>query len=1315
MTVSPLRIRWLAVVAVLAIAVVLSACSDDPAPTPEPTAAPTAAPTDTPTPEPTATPTAAPTDTPTPEPTATPTATLTPIATPTPTPTPTATPTPAPTDTPTPAAVDRAALVALYEATDGANWTSNDNWLSNRPIGEWYSVTTDRSGRVTELSLEINQLSGEIPAELGNLVNLELLSLSVNQLSGEIPAELGSLANLAWLSLGDNQLSGEIPAELGSLSNLEFLILAENRLSGEIPAELGNLASLVDLMFSVNHLSGEIPAELGNLATLEGLHLWYNELSGEIPAELGNLANLGYLYLGGNRLSGEIPAELGNLANLGYLYLGGNRLSGEIPAELGRLANLQELDLSDNQLSGCIPSSLRGQLDVDWSDLGGLLFCGATPEPAVVETDRAALVALYEATEGANWTSNDNWLSDRPIGEWHGVIIDVNNGRVIELSLSENELSGEIPPELGNLANLQWLLLWGNRLSGEIPTELGNLTNLQGLSLARNELSGEIPAELGRLADLEVLELGENELTGTIPAELGRLSNMEALLLWSNQLTGEIPAELGSLASLTDLDLGDNQLSGCVSSSLRDQLDMDYSDLGGLPFCGTNTNDVTPPRLAGAAPRVVNDPLNGDTFGRGEGILTEMVFLEDVLVRTEGGPPTLELELGLGGETRTARYSEEWSGGNRLTFIYTVRAGDLYEGTVWVRAGSLVVPTGSSITDAAGNDADLSRWNTSAGRQLKIDGGPSDVGGSATLTSAEVYALVSPSVPFVKTPMGVGSGVLIEGGYVITNYHVVWPYQAVWVVFPDGTELQDVPVVGWDSMADLAVLGPVDVSARPLKLGGGEGLPPGSELFLVGYPAEVDELPEPSITRGILSRFREWERLGMTYLQTDAAIAGGQSGGALVDSQGQVVGISTFSFSEAGFGLATSAADNAPIVERLIQGEYTSGLGDRRLPAGSGAFEFYVELANRWDIRTFVLDAVAGTTLGVELEGPEDGLFRVYDPSGLLLEVDGVATGIESGTVELLVDGVHFLQVELFAGESASFDLTSTVGLKPFHDPDDGRTIAVGETAVGNLDFFFDLDWYSIRLEEGETVRISTDSINVDTLLAVDFPNSRDDQVVSDDDSGGGLSGLNSELVYRAPHTGEYFIVVTDAVGDSFGGYYLSVERAPVGTETVHVPTGPRLVEGQVVESPFGEMLVFEDPSGYFEVQVPAHWEEETDSSDGKVLGASDPEGSGGIIVYLAEGVLVSLTEYADALESELLEGQKVITRETVQTVQGLPAAFLEYSFDVDGDVVSGTTLIYLSDGGKAITITYFFDAAKFDAGRELAYYSFDTFRVRVD
>ena len=582
---------------------------------------------------------------------------------------------------------------------------------------------------------------------------------------------------------------------------------------------------------------------------------------------------------------------------------------------------------------------------------------------------------------------------------------------------------------------------------------------------------------------------------------------------------------------------------------------------------------------------------------------------------------------------------------------------------------------------------------------------------TAQLTAAEVYSLVSPSIPFIETPRGTGSGVLIEGGYVITNYHVVWPYEVVRVVFPDDKVLQNVPVVGWDSMADLTVLGPVDVPARPSKLGDGEDLAPGTALFLVGYPAEVDEFPEPTITRGILSRFREWERLGMTYLQTDAAIAGGQSGGALVNSLGEVIGISTFSFSEAGFGLATSAADNAPIVERLIQGDLTSELGDRRLPAGGGAFEFYVELANVWDSQTFVLEAAAGTTLGVALEGTEDGLFRVYDPFGLLLEVNDGFTGTESGTVELLADGVHFLKVETLSGESSTFDLASTIRLKPFHDPDDGRTIVIGETVAGNIDFHFDWDWYSIRLEEGETVTISTDSTNVDTLLYVDFPNSRDDQVVSDDDSGGGLFGINSELVYRAPNTGEYFIVVTDAVGDSFGGYYLSVEQAREGTETVYVPTGPQVVERQVVESPFGEMLVYQDPSGYFEVETPQIWvEEEPDASGYEVFRASDPEENGAISIYVVEGALVSLTEYADALETGTLEaGAEDLTRETVQTAQGLPAVLFEWSIDEEAIVAS---LIYVSDDGVAITIAYTFPADQFEAGRELAYYCFDTFRV---
>ena len=117
------------------------------------------------------------------------------------------------------------------------------------------------------------------------------------------------------------------------------------------------------------------------------------------------------------------------------------------------------------------------------------------------ETDREALVALYNATGGPYWDRNDNWLSDVPISEWEGVTTD-DNDSVTSLFLGDNQLSGEIPPELGNLSNLSELVLIDNQLSGEIPSELGNLASLTGLHLHENQLSGEIPSELGNLASL---------------------------------------------------------------------------------------------------------------------------------------------------------------------------------------------------------------------------------------------------------------------------------------------------------------------------------------------------------------------------------------------------------------------------------------------------------------------------------------------------------------------------------------------------------------------------------------------------------------------------------------------------------------------------------------------------------------------------------------------------------------------------------------------------------------------------------------------
>ena len=230
---------------------------------------------------------------------------------------------------------DRQVLVKLYDALDGENWTNNSNWLTERPIREWHGVTNDASGRVSGLLLDGNELTGELPAELGSLSNLQRLELGNNKLSGEIPTELGSLSNVQRLELGNNKLSGEIPTELGNLGNLEILLLGSNQLTGEIPMELGSLSNLETLVIKINQLTGEIPKELGNLSNLEILVLMANRLTGEIPTVLGSLSNLITLELNYNELTGEIPTELGNLSNLNTLLLyGGNQWSGCIPGKL---------------------------------------------------------------------------------------------------------------------------------------------------------------------------------------------------------------------------------------------------------------------------------------------------------------------------------------------------------------------------------------------------------------------------------------------------------------------------------------------------------------------------------------------------------------------------------------------------------------------------------------------------------------------------------------------------------------------------------------------------------------------------------------------------------------------------------------------------------------------------------------------------------------------------------------------------------------------------------------------------------------------
>ncbi len=280
-------------------------------------------------------------------------------------------------------ATDRAALEALYDATDGPNWTNNTGWKTDAPLGEWHGVTM-REGRVWGVHLENNALTGPIPSDLAALTNARWLHLSANALTGTIPGDLDSLGNLESLSFWGNELTGAIPAELGSVVNLKRLYLNGNELTGAIPDALGNLGNLEGLYLQVNELTGAIPDALGNLANLEDLSLEWNELTGAIPDALGNLANLKKLHLESNELTGS-TTWLENLTNLESLNLSGNwGVTGALP---GSLQSLETLNIFFTQT--CAPAGWRGRLKT--IEFDGRL-CGAervTIDVAVVYTPAA--------------------------------------------------------------------------------------------------------------------------------------------------------------------------------------------------------------------------------------------------------------------------------------------------------------------------------------------------------------------------------------------------------------------------------------------------------------------------------------------------------------------------------------------------------------------------------------------------------------------------------------------------------------------------------------------------------------------------------------------------------------------------------------------------------------------------------------------------------------------------------------------------------------------------------------------------------------
>ena len=226
----------------------------------------------------------------------------------------------------------------------------------------------------------------------------------------------------------------------------------------------------------------------------------------------------------------------------------------------------------------------------------------------------------------------------------------------------------------------------------------------------------------------------------------------------------------------------------------------------------------------------------------------------------------------------------------------------------------------------------------------------------------------------------------------------------------------------------------------------------------------------------------------------------------------------------------------------------TLALGDRVFPEGRGELEFIVELRDWWDRRDFVLTAPEPTTVDFELACDGRAKMYLYDGSGTVVQRDDVDEADEWTNVALPNRGVYFLQVGQHEGEREQCRLSSSVQLRQLPDPDDGREVVKGRVIAGNLDHFRDVDWFLVNLKKGETVEVTTDSLNVDTALRVRCRDCGSNRLAQNDDSGGGLFGANARVIYRADSDGEFVISVDAADGNNGGGYFLSVKRALSGS-----------------------------------------------------------------------------------------------------------------------------------------------------------------------
>lgn len=419
-------------------------------------------------------------------------------------------------------------------------------------------------------------------------------------------------------------------------------------------------------------------------------------------------------------------------------------------------------------------------------------------------------------------------------------------------------------------------------------------------------------------------------------------------------------------------------------------------------------------------------------------------------------------------------------------------------------------------------------------------------------TPTQVYAQIVDSVVYIETEDKTsGTGFVIDGGWVVTNAHVVERFGEVRVGRSDGVDLGLYPVHATDWILDLAIVGPIaDPELEPFDRVATADLAIGDPVMLVGFPDESLSLPTPTLTSGIVSLRRQPAIGDFPFLQVDATIAPGQSGGALVDRHGNLAGISGLEFGRGEFGLAFEADAMWPRIDAMLADP------NPPLPSTNPVFSFTEEVG---PIRFFgfMIDVEPDGVAQVTAVGDEDiyidlrtvgdltvaSIDEDLDPFEALPSdaqdyffIDETGSGGEALDAE--VDpGLYQVVIGSYGSVPDQVQISSNNVLRPFLDVEEGAHLIPGELIEGEIDWQRDSDRWLIDLGQGESVTITADGI-ADTVLAV----RRDGELIAaSDDEEIGIFGTGARVEFEAPATGIYEVEI-GSFDDTRWGYLLLAE-----------------------------------------------------------------------------------------------------------------------------------------------------------------------------